>query len=469
MQRNHNPIQAAIVSSALSLAALALPALAQSKPLLTPDETQALTFARSLSNAFKSVARTVEPSVVHITNLSKVYYRENFFDQGQERIVPAGLGSGVIVRTDGTVITNNHVIKGSQSLRVKLSDGREFDAKVIGRDEATDLAVLKIIPDPKATDSASPPTFPAVPFADSDSLDVGEWVVAIGSPFGLDNSVTQGIISAKGRSIAPRESGRVYEDFIQTDAAINPGNSGGPLLNLSGQIVGINSAIASRTGGYDGIGFAIPANVVKSVLENVLSNGRVIRGWLGVGLKASPINKSGESTVEVQNVGPGSPAEEAGLKEGDIITRFKGQPVTENKLRIAIAFTKPGETAELDIIRNGKPLTLTATLGDQMAAQGQRTVPQLGMTVQTITSDMARRARIRGINGVVILSVDTLGEGGTKRAQELQPNDIISAVDGDKVSDADEFAKLIERADFSKPVRLNVIRNGQRGYIDITD
>ncbi|MFN9992610.1 MAG: S1C family serine protease, partial [Phycisphaerales bacterium] len=268
-----NTLRCLVASLAFGAVMLApVDALAQQSQA-SPDD---LAFARRLSNVFKSVAGKAEPAVVHITSLNRVRMRRGFFDQiGQEQIVPNGLGSGLIVSADGYILTNHHVVKQADQLRVKLATGEEVDAKLVGTDELTDLAVLKIERE----------GLPYLEFGDSEVLDVGEWVVAIGSPFGFSSTVTAGIVSAKSRSINPKEGAPAYQDFIQTDAAINPGNSGGPLLDLNGKVIGVNSAIATRTGGYEGIGFAIPATIAKPVMENLITNKRVIRGWLGVSLQ----------------------------------------------------------------------------------------------------------------------------------------------------------------------------------------
>lgn len=407
-----------------------------------------IAFANSLSKAFKRVASKVEPSVVHITNVQRVRVRRSMFDMGMERTVPAGLGSGVIISNDGFIATNNHVVRQAEKLLVKLTDGREFEAKVIGRDEATDLAVIKI----------DAPNLVPTPFGASEQLEVGEWVVAIGSPFGFSNTVTAGIVSAKGRSLTPRETGRVFEDFIQTDAAINPGNSGGPLLNLRGEIVGINTAIASRTGAYEGLGFAIPSAIVRTVVDNIIQNGRVVRGWLGVEL-ADAIELSG---VRVQRVLDDSPAFKAGLREGDVITRFRGAAVNEQRLRTAIAISSPGSKADVDVVRDGKPVKLTAELGDLNVALGNMYVSQLGVSVRTVTPDVARSLGYRDIKGVVVMELDPNGKAAAGR---LQNGDVIVRVDGRDIANAEDFTKRLAGGNMARGLRLDVVRDGMAGYL----
>jgi len=424
-------------------------------PAVSPVSDEDLAFANRLSKAFKSVASMAEPSVVHITNFKRVRIRQSMFDMGTDKIVPSGLGSGVIVSAQGIIITNNHVVQQAEQLLVRLTDGREFQAKVIGRDEATDLAVIKI---------EAPDLVPAK-FGNSETLDVGEWVVAIGSPFGFSNTVTAGIVSAKGRSLTPRETGRTYEDFIQTDAAINPGNSGGPLLNLRGEIIGINSAIASRTGGNEGIGFAIPAAIVQVVMDNIIANGRVVRGWLGLEL-TNMVQNGMPKGVLVRRVLESSPAATAGLQEGDIITRFKGVAVNEQRLRTAIAIAPPGTKADIEVFRDGKSQTLAAVLGDLNMALGNIVVPSLGMSVRSITPAIAKELGYTQINGVVVAELEPAGKAASGR---LAVGDVIVRVDGREIADAAEFTKELERSSMERGVRLDVVRQGMAGYLIVRE
>jgi len=465
------------IAAAIALLAGAPRAFAQSQTTQEQDKATALAaaaddiaFANRLSKAFKTVASTAEPAVVHVTalnNVQQVSY--DFFlrpvRRGPARLQATGLGSGVIVSADGYIVTNNHVVRGADALKVKLRDGVEYDAKLVGRDDLTDLAVIQLLP----KDGNSPILSP-VRFADSESLDVGEWVIAIGSPFGLSNTVTAGIVSAKGRSVTPRETGRVQEDFIQTDAAINPGNSGGPLLNLQGQVVGINSAIASRTGGYEGIGFAIPANTAKAVMENIIANGRVVRAFLGAQLQeATPAELSGRSGpgVVVAGVVEDGPAQRAGLREGDVILRFKGSPVSESKLRNAIGISRPGTSADLEVLRDGAVKTVSVVLGDQAVVLKTGDVPSLGIRVQPVTRETLKNMGLRGeVKGVVVTDVEP--EGRAARA-EIQPGDIIVSVDGTEISNTQAFADVVAKLDFNRGVRFLIARGVERGYIDVRD
>lgn len=427
-------------------------------------------FARGLSRVFQGVARKAEPSVVHITQLNRVQQvQRDWFGfpiaVGEPRLTETGLGSGVIVSESGYVLTNNHVVRQAEVVRVKLFDGREFEAKIVGRDPLTDIAVLKI--------EASGLT-PAE-FADSDALEVGEWVVAIGSPFGFSNTVTAGIVSAKARSGLVLD-GMVegYQDFIQTDAAINPGNSGGPLLNLEGRVVGVNSAIASRTGGYQGIGFAIPSNMARAVMDSIIRHGRVARGWLGVSvteLPAEEVSRLGaglRQALRVEYVAPGSPAEKAGLRPGDIITRLQGRAVESSaRFRNTIALTPPDSKVNVEILRGGEARTLTAVIADQLSVGlSALPIPKLGISVRTLTEEESRRRGYRGISGVVVDQVD---RGGLGDRAGIRPGDILRAVGDVPFASAEEFARLVEQADFTEPVDLQAIRGNRRGYITVQD
>lgn len=441
-----------------------------------------IAFANRLSNAFKTVASAAEPAVVHITALQqRQQIRYDWFgmpvERGPVQMQPTGLGSGFFVDSSGTIITNNHVITRAQELRVRLADGREFPAKLVGADEATDLAVLRV-------DAGSEPLgVTPLKLGDSESLDVGEWVVAIGSPFGFRRTVTAGIVSAKGRSLTPRETGQTFEDFIQTDAAINPGNSGGPLLNLRGEVVGINSAIASRTGGYEGLGFAIPANLARAVADNIEANGRVVRGYMGLGLREPelkdlngfrPTNNDYRG-VYVTSVEEDSPAADAGLREGDIILRFQGQPVNESRLRSAIGVTKPGVKADIEILRNGKKQAVTATVGDyaailsaRAATQSELPLEELGAVIRTYTRAMAkadgyRDARVRGVQVV------SVRENGPAARSGLREGDIIVEVGGQAITDSAALAQRAGTGRLGPGTVLGIVRGNRMGSLRLSE
>ncbi len=463
------------------LAGAASVALAQptDKPGTTAEiagiSEEDIAFANRLSKAFKNVAQKAEPSVVYITSLQKrTLLQTDFFGRviarGETKLQATSQGSGFIVSEDGTVMTNNHVVADADELQVKLTDGREFPAKVIGRDEATDVAILRIEPGQRKA------TFHAIALGDSEAIDVGEWVVAIGSPFGFSRTVTAGIVSAKGRSLAPREMGEAYQDFIQTDAAINPGNSGGPLLNLRGEVVGINTAIASRTGGYEGLGFAIPSNLAVLVKDNIIANGRLVRGWVGMDLRDATIDDLGEFApqsdvyrgVVVTTVADGSPADVGGLKEGDIITRFRGQPVNAARLRAAVAVAGPGTQIPLDIIRAGKETSLAVKIGDlhdQARAMGEAFLAELGITVKSYTRAMARQAGYRPpFAGVQVTKVD---EGSLGAKMSLQANDIIVSVGKTDVSNSTEFIEAAKGDALKRGARFRVIRDNRQGFLEV--
>ncbi len=427
----------------------------------TPQATKSdIDFARSLSRVFRTVATKAEGSVVHITQLNKVptYTRDVFgfpTRTGESRLTQTGLGSGFIVTDDGYILTNNHVVAGADALKVRLFDQQEFTARVVGRDPATDVAVVKI--DAKGLRPLT--------FADSDAIDVGEWVVAIGSPRGLESSVTAGIVSAKGRA----GIGLVdYEDFIQTDAAINPGNSGGPLLNLDAQVVGINSAIASRSGGSEGLSFAIPSKVVQYVMESIIKNGRVSRGWLGVSLaeqSATGDQGGAKRGVKIAEVTPDSPAAQAGLKEGDVILAYRGRPVDAlDRLRTAIALTPPGTSVPVEFVRDGSKRNAELKVADQTTnmakALGGIAVPEIGAIVKSVELDrrVARRIGLRDTKAVQVLDVT---KGGRAERAGLIAGDYVVNLDGDAMRSADDLAKAAAKLDFSRSPRVDVLRESR--------
>src|SRR3989441_4300282 len=353
------------------------------------------------------LARTLKPAVVNV-NTTRVQegaqpddpFFEKFFGTPPRRAVRS-LGSGFIIHPDGYVVTNNHVVDGATETKVRLSDGRELPAKVLGRDARTDLVLLKI-------DATG---LPAIPLGDSSQLQVGEPVMAIGNPFGLEQTVTTGIVSATGRVIGEGP----YDDFIQTDASINPGNSGGPLINARGQAVGINTAIVSQSGGSVGIGFAIPVNLAKPVVTQLASAGHVTRGWLGVGIQplTADLAKSFRLTrtdgALVTSVSEGSPAAKAGLKEGDVIVEYDGRPVARaGDLPRTVAETPVGRAVPVKVVRDGKPLTLTATVGRLEEAREAKAEPApgepaLGVTARTLTPTVAQQLGLREQRGVLVV------------------------------------------------------------------
>jgi serine protease Do len=434
------------------------------------------------SDAFEGAAAKVNKSVVAIFS-EQVTKVENPFSSGnpfggmfgddffkhffnmpreQKQVVHA-LGSGVIISKDGYILTNNHVVEHADKLTVTLDNSKKkYKAKIIGTDPQSDIAVIKI----DAKD------LPAASLANSDSVRVGQWVIAVGNPFELMHTVTAGIISAKGRSSVGITT---YEDFIQTDASINPGNSGGALADLDGNVVGINTAIASNTGNNAGVGFAIPINMAKSIMEELVKNGKVSRGYLGIYLQDIDDNlakalklKSTEGAL-VADVESGTPAEKAGVKRGDIITAMNGMPVDNSTtLRNEVAETEPGTDVKLTVLRKGEEKNLTVTLGERpenlsLAANGsseQSTSKNLGLTIENLTSDLAQQLGYKGDHGVVITDV---ASGSPADDAGLQKNDLIKQVNQKDVNNVGEFEDIVK--DLKKgDVAALLVRRGQNTF-----
>lgn len=432
----------------------------------SPDIERDLNIARSLSNAFKYAAAKVEPAVVHITTRELVNTaRPTLFGMTRTQpLVRTGLGSGVIIDpVEGLILTNNHVAGAANGeLRVRLYDGRELPGRLVGADDRTDIAVVQIDADGLV----------AAPLGDSDAVSVGEWVIAVGSPFGLDQTVTAGIVSAKGRQL-PGESGS-FGEYIQTDASINPGNSGGPLVNLNGEIVGINTAIISNSRQSAGLGFAVPAAIADSVLQAILSNGTVRRGWLGITMdELKPDQRRGiglrpDEGVGVVSVVPGSPADRAGLKAGDIVLAFDGREVVGGISRLTnlIQLTEPGARVNIEILRGEQTVELTTRLIDdregELLAFGATEIPELGVVVGPIPIDVVRELRLRQPEGLFIFEVEP---GGPADRVGIEQRDIVIAADGRAIKDADDLRRRIGMA--RRAVRLDITRGSLRGYVDI--
>ena len=436
---------------------------------------------QQLSNAFSQISKQLEPSVVNINTESTIknphrrglHVRpdpdqdqgggeddspfQDFFDKffGGQGSADAGtirqrsLGSGVIVDSKGYIVTNRHVVEKADRIRVKLQDENPaspgHDAKLIGMDQETDLAVIKIDVDH---------ALPAAKLGNSDGMDVGDWVLAIGSPFGLQETVTAGIVSAKGRNIVPN---RQFQSFIQTDAAINPGNSGGPLVNMAGEVIGINTAILTETSSYAGVGFAMPSNTVAQVYNQLIGpEHRVSRGSIGIEFAAQPnpaIARIYGSGVTVSNVVSGSPADQAGLKIGDTITSVDGKDVKSGDDLVAdIASRKPGSKAKLAFVRNGKREDATVTIADRSKLFASRLgeedenqseeapkASKFGITVRGITSDLADRLSIAAGKGVVVQDVK---QGSFAEDLGLNRGDVILEVNKQPVNNTDDFLKI---------------------------
>jgi serine protease Do len=364
------------------------------------------------------------------------------------------LGSGFIIDRDGSILTNNHVVENAERIVVKLADGREFDAKVVGRDSKTDIAVIKI------NDKGN---LPVASLGDSDKVEVGEWTMAIGNPFGLDNTVTAGIVSAKGRHIGAGP----YDNFIQTDASINPGNSGGPLINLRGEVVGINTAIFSRTGGNIGIGFAIPINLAKELVPQLKSKGKVTRGWLGVVIQkvtpdlAESLGLDQARGALVANVAKDGPAERAGVKVGDVIVEFDGKEVKDsNELPILVARTAVDRKARLKVLRDKKEVNLTVMIGelkDEEVVASSEEKGDLGLTVQRLTPQIAESLGLERVEGLVITAVEP-GSAGEEAG--LRRGDVILEMDRKAVRNLAEYRKALEGAKKGKGI-LFLVRRGE--------
>ncbi len=424
-----------------------------------------------LSNAFITVAKAVTPAVVQIRvtstpkavnvpnggnapgNMFRFFFGPDFpfhsFNVPQAKPEPEeALGSGVIVTPNGYIITNNHVVRGADpnGIKVTLLDRRTYQAKLIGRDPTTDIAVIKI-------EGAN---FPYVSLGNSDSVHVGEWVVAIGNPFGLDYTVTQGIISALGRDIGIIRNKYGIEDFIQTDAVINPGNSGGPLVDLRGRVVGINTAIATNTGSYEGYGFAIPINIAKEVAEDIIQHGRVLRPYIGVEISdidqttAKALGLKEPEGVLVQSVVHGSPAEKAGIKGGDVILKFDGMTIHHgNQLQALVASKSPGQKATVEIFRNGKTETKTVILeerkGETFASisgsgsSGSADLSSLGLSVQNASKDSLKKYDAK--YGVVVTNVQPTSEAFNRG---LQQGDLIISVDNKPIRSSADLKAIVK-------------------------
>jgi len=438
----------------------------------------------SFLNGFVPVVKQVLPGVVNIASSKLVkspheelppffadpFFRHFFGDQfpGQSPVPreqrERSLGSGVIVSSDGQIITNNHVISGATEITVSLSDRREFTGKLVGADPKTDIAILKI----DAKD------LPAVALGDSTHMRVGDFAVAVGNPFGVGQTVTMGIISATGRGGLGIED---YEDFIQTDAAINPGNSGGALVDVNGNLVGINTAILSGGGGNQGVGFAVPINMARYVMDQILKNGKVIRGWLGVTVQpvtpamAKALGQPGVAAgALVSDVAPDSPAARSGVTRGDIIVELNGQPVMDSRaLSLKVAELAPGTTVRLKVRREGQDKELSVKLGELPAsaaanepASGETETPHLGISVETLTPQIAQQLKLpAGAKGVVI---DDVVAGSAAEQAGLQRGDVIEEANRKPVTSVQDFRAALNSSG-KQPVLLLVNRAGNHRYV----
>ena len=395
------------------------------------------------------------------------FFRRFFEQMPQGAFKTRSLGSGVIIDSSGYILTNNHVIADADDIQVRLPDEREFAAKVVGKDSKTDLALIRI-------EEAG--TLPVAEMGDSDEAEVGSWVVAIGNPFGLEMTVTAGIISAKGRMIG---SGP-YDNFLQTDAAINPGNSGGPLFDLDGKVIGINTAIFSRSGGSMGIGFAIPVNMAKTILEQLKRDGRVTRGWLGVRIQsvtrelAQALGLERHHGALVASIEPNSPAQLAGVKAGDVIVRFDGQAVDQMKeLPAIVAATPVGKTVAMDVVRHNRPLTLNIVVaelreeqddGQALSSKGDKT-SLFGATVRALSPDLREQLALDAkVQGVVVTRI----EPGSRAADAgIQPKDVITEIDRETVTSPADFRRIVRKSPPGKSLLVLLLRRGDPIYLAV--
>lgn len=452
-------------------------------PVGAQDAPSAL---KQLDEAFVAVAEKVTPAVVNISASKKGAsapmgedlepffknhpFRDFFGDDFFKRFKKApphrqqGMGSGVIVSEDGHILTNAHVVKDADEIMVNLSDKRSFKAKVIGADPESDIAVIKI--DAKG--------LPIARFGDSSKLRVGEIVLAVGNPFGLNRTVTSGIVSATGRT----NVGIIdYEDFIQTDAAINPGNSGGPLVNIYGEVIGLNTAIATRSGGYQGIGFAIPGNSAKLIMEDLVKTGKVRRGLLGVNIQdmnealAKSFGRSESTGALVSQVVPGSPAEKAGVKAGDIILKLDGEDISgAAHLKNLVGRVKPGTDAKLTVFRDGKTLSLKVSIGEktpqsfaaiEKSSEGESS-QELGLELEPVPAAMAGKLGLKEGEGLRVKDLKSDGAGGKLGLRE---GDIILEVNGQSVTGLESFRKAVADSKKDNLIRLKIQRGSAKLFL----
>jgi len=434
------------------------------------------------AKAFSSVVKKAEPAVVHVRVEKKAGeapneqinpFNDPFFQRffgpsfkqpntPQPEQKAQASGSGFLISDDGYILTNNHVIDNADKITVRVEGEQELEAKVIGTDPQSDVALIKISDGRK---------FPYLPLGDSDGLEVGEWVIAIGSPFGLDRTVTVGVVSAKGRN---RMGINEYENFIQTDAAINPGNSGGPLLNIHGEVIGMNTAIFSRSGGYMGIGFAIPVNMAKTVKAQLLTKGKVTRSWLGVSIQdmtselARSFKLKEKTGALVTEVSKDSPAEKAGIKQGDLITSLNGKPVADvSDLRNRVAMTPPKTKIDLVLIRNEQQKELTVQVEEQPSdmkslaggsPQQQEAFQKAGLSLQDLTPELARQFGYQMGQGVLVAEVTP---GSPAAMARIPAGSLIEEVNRQQVRNLKELTQVLAKSNGAKDILL-LIRSGNR-------
>lgn len=476
----------------LSLAALALAAFIAGvavsgtlnlTPRLNADESAGdLETLRNIGTGFSTIAKDVSPSVVNVSvsrTVKNSFHGFDFFGGSpfddffgsqppkDEEYLIEGAGSGVIVSSDGYILTNNHVVEGAEEITVRTYDGKEYDGKLIGTDPRTDIAVVKV-------DGGK---LPVAELGNSDEIQVGEWVLAIGNPFQLSGTVTAGIVSAKGRANVGLAD---YEDFIQTDAAINPGNSGGALVNLNGEVIGINTAIASRTGVYSGVGFAIPINMAKAIMEQLIKTGKVTRGWLGLYIQPitpelqEQFNLSSEDGSLVSEVVEGGPSEKAGLKRGDVVIEFDGKHIKDtNQLRMMAAGTEVGTKVKVKVIRDGREKEFTVKIGElpeenagsvfEAPSSEQKMTDKMGFSVKNLSDNVREQLGLEpGMRGVV---VDSVKQTSDAYQNGLRRGDVIVEINGGSVNDVGDYQGKVSGLREGDKVLLLVVTNGHTRYV----
>ncbi|MBE3127579.1 MAG: Do family serine endopeptidase [Candidatus Atribacteria bacterium] len=443
------------------------------------EQTNSYLALESFSNSIADIAEKNGPAVVNIDTVRVLETQNPFsndpifgrffgdqFNENTRTIPQRGTGSGFIINQEGYIITNEHVVHNADKIKVTLSDGREFTGEVIGSDVTSDMAIVKIKAD----------HLPLVALGDSDKLRVGEIVVAIGNPYGLQQTVTMGVVSAKGRSIPAGAEGHVYKDFIQTDAAINPGNSGGPLLNTKGEVVGINTAIIPFA---QGIGFAIPINIAKKNIDDLINFGKVLRSWLGVYIQevtpeiAKQFNQTEAKGVLVGDVVKNSPAEAAGIKTGDIIKKVNNEEVNSpEELQNKIGNIEIGKEANIEIVRNGETISFVVKIGEMptVEVEGSESPKekvfsvQTGLKVESVTTEIAKELGLPWVKGLIITEVIP---GSSADDKGLQPKDIVLEANRTEVSSIVEWEKVINKLEPGGTLLLLVFRNQHTYYVPI--